>query len=295
MKKLTACPVCQKTDMTTYTKCDDHMMCQETFTLTKCTTCGLIATNPRQLEKELEKYYEFEDYISHSETNKGLVNRWYHIIKRLNTNKKVTILGKEKGCVLEIGSGAGFLLNKCKERGWDTVGVEPNAKARENARASNNIELKESINEVEHKENAFDRVMMWHVLEHVADLDGLFSTINKVLKKDGKLIIAVPNSNANEIKRYKSHWAAYDVPGHLYHFQKSSIKSIANKYGFEIEKIKPMWFDSFYISMLSEKIKTGKNNYINAISTGLWSNLKALTINGEYSSLVYILTPKEPV
>ena len=103
--------------MTTYTKCDDHMVSQETFTLTKCTNCGLIATNPRPLEKELGKYYEFEDYISHSETKKGLINKWYHIIKRLNTNKKVNILGKEKRRLLEIGSGAGFLLNKCKEWG----------------------------------------------------------------------------------------------------------------------------------------------------------------------------------
>ena len=281
--------------MTTYTKCDDHMKSQETFTLTKCTNCGLIATNPRPLEKELGKYYEFEDYISHSETKKGLINKWYHIIKRLNINKKVNILSKEKGRLLEIGSGAGFLLNKFKERGWDTVGIEANAKARENAKASNNIKLKASIGEIKHEENTFDRVMMWHVLEHVAGLDGLFTTINKVIKKNGKLIIAVPNSNANEIKRYKSHWAAYDVLRHLYHFQKSSIKSIADKYGFVVEKINPMWFDSYYISMLSEKIKTGKNNYINAISTGMWSNLKALTINGEYSSLLYILTPKEPV
>ena len=196
--------------------------------------------------------------ISHIETKKGLINKWHHIIKRLNTNKKINILGKEKGRLLEIGSGAGFLLNKCKERGWDTVGKEPNAKARENAKASNNIELKASISEVEHEENTFDRVMMWHVLEHVADLDGLFNTINKVLKKNGKLIIAVPNSNANEIKRYKSHWAAYDVPRHLYHFQKSSIKSIADKNGFMVEKINPMCFDSFYISMLSEKIKKEK-------------------------------------
>jgi 2-polyprenyl-3-methyl-5-hydroxy-6-metoxy-1,4-benzoquinol methylase len=201
MKKLTACPVCQKTDMTTYTKCDDHMKSQETFTLTKCTNCGLITTNPRPLEKELGKYYEFEDYISHSETKKGLINKWYHIIKRLNTNKKVNILSKEKGRLLEIGSGAGFLLNKCKERGWDTVGIGANAKARENAKASNNIKLKASIGEIKHEENTFDRVMMWHVLEHVAGLDGLFTTINKVIKKNGKLIIAVPNSNANEIKK----------------------------------------------------------------------------------------------
>lgn len=187
--------------MTTYTKCDDHMKSQETFTLTKCTNCGLIVTNPRPLEKELGKYYEFEDYISHSETKKGLINKWYHIIKRLNTNKKVNILGKEKGRLLEIGSGAGFLLNKCKERGWDTVGIGANAKARENAKASNNIKLKASIGEIKHEENIFDRVMMWHVLEHVAGLDGLFTTINKVIKKNGKLIIAVPNSNANEIKK----------------------------------------------------------------------------------------------
>ena len=293
MKKLTECPVCHKTEMKHYLTCEDHMKSQKQFTLTKCNNCNLIATNPRPENKDLAEYYNFESYISHSQTKKGLVNKCYHIIKSLNANRKIKLLGKKKGAVLEIGSGTGYLLNKCKSKGWETTGIEPNAKARDNAKKYNDINLHDSLSAI--TKNSFERIMMWHVLEHVADIESLFEALKEMLKKDGKLIIAVPNPKANETKRYKEHWAAYDVPRHLYHFEKTCIKTIAERYSFQIEKIKPMWFDSFYISLLSEKIKTGKNNYIKALSTGLWSNLKAMTINGEYSSLVYVLSHKKPV
>lgn len=291
MKKLTECPVCKKTDMKHYITCQDHMKSKQSFTLTRCNNCTLIATNPRPELKDLDNYYDFEDYISHSQTKKGLINKCYHIIKAINTNRKVKLLGKQKGSVLEIGSGTGYLLNKCRKKGWETVGVEHNMKARENANRFNDIELISSIDEV--KENSFERIMMWHVLEHIADINEVFKSIKKMLKKEGKLIIAIPNPRANEIKKYKENWAAFDVPRHLYHFEKQCIETIAERHDFEILKTKPMWFDALYISMLSEKIKSGKNNYIKGITTGLWSNIKAFTVNGEYSSLIYILTHKE--
>ena len=176
--------------------------------------------------------------------------------------------------------------------GWKTIGVEPSLEARKIAKETNHIELIGNINTVKEKKNSIDRVMLWHVLEHIPNIDEVFVKINLLLKDDGKLIIAVPNSKAYDAEKYQENWAGYDVPRHLSHFQKTTFKRIADKHSFEITKIKPMWFDAFYTSLLSEKIKTGKYNYIKGFSTGLRSNIKAVVGKGEFSSLIFILEKK---
>ena len=258
----------------------------------KSNHCQFIFTNPRHEEDRLGEYYKFEDYISHSDTKEVLISKCYHIVRSWNIKQKVKLLGKEKGTVLEIGSGTGKLLAKCKEVGWKTIGIEPSLEARKIAKETNHIELIENINTVKEKKNSIDRVMLWHVLEHIPNIDEVFVKINLLLKDDGKLIIAVPNSKAYDAEKYQENWAGYDVPRHLSHFQKTTFKRIADKHSFEITKIKPMWFDAFYTSLLSEKIKTGKYNYIKGFSTGLRSNIKAVVGKGEFSSLIFILEKK---
>ena len=292
MKKLTACPVCDNSSTKPHLECIDYMKSREVFTLEKCNHCQFIFTNPRPEEGRLGEYYKFEDYISHSDTKEVLISKCYHIVRSWNIKQKVKLLGKEKGTVLEIGSGTGKLLAKCKEVGWKTIGIEPSLEARKIAKETNHIELIENINTVKEKKNSIDRVMLWHVLEHIPNIDEEFVKINLLLKDDGKLIIAVPNSKAYDAEKYQENWAGYDVPRHLSHFQKTTFKRIADKHSFEITKIKPMWFDAFYTSLLSEKIKTGKYNYIKGFSTGLRSNIKAVVGKGEFSSLIFILEKK---
>ena len=291
MKKLTACPVCDNSSTKPHLECIDYMKSREVFTLEKCNHCQFIFTNPRP-EDRLGEFNKFEDYISHSDTKEGLRSKCYHIVRSWNIKQKVKLLEKEKGTVLEIGSGTGKLLAKCKEVGWKTIGVEPNLEARKIAKETNHIELIGNINTVKEKKNSIDRVMLWHVLEHIPNIDEVFVKINLLLKDDGKLIIAVPNSKAYDAEKYQENWAGYDVPRHLSHFQKTTFKRIADKHSFEITKIKPMWYDAFYTSLLSEKIKTGKYNYIKRFSTGLRSNIKAVVGKGEFSRLIFILEKK---
>jgi len=146
--------------------------------------------------------------------------------------------------------------------------------------------LKSETSEFANKQ--FDIITLWHVLEHVSDLDAQIKELKRLLKPKGYLIIAVPNYKSYDADHYKTFWAAYDVPRHLWHFSKNAIQSIFGKFNFILEKTLPMKFDSFYVSLLSEKYKTGKMNYLKAFRIGLRSNIKAKR-TGEYSSLIYVL------
>jgi len=129
---------------------------------------------------------------------------------------------------------------------------------------------------------------MWHVLEHVPNLMESIKMLKELLTDDGHLIIAVPNFKSYDANHYKENWAAYDVPRHLWHFSESSIRHIFGKNDFAVIKTLPLIFDSFYVSLLSEKYKTGKSNLINGFVNGLKSNMKA-SRSGEYSSKIYVL------
>ncbi|MCY1240886.1 Methyltransferase domain protein [compost metagenome] len=129
---------------------------------------------------------------------------------------------------------------------------------------------------------------MWHVLEHVPNLEDQIKELKRLLKPNGSIIIAVPNFKSYDANHYKEFWAAYDVPRHLWHFSKTAIHKLFQKENIELVKILPMKFDSFYVSLLSEKYKTGKMNFVKAFFVGLKSNWKAKR-NFEYSSHIYVL------
>ena len=129
---------------------------------------------------------------------------------------------------------------------------------------------------------------MWHVLEHVPDVQKQITELKRLLKPNGTIIIAVPNFNSYDAKHYGVFWAAFDVPRHLTHFSKTAIKMLFQKERIDLINVLPMKFDSFYVSLLSEKYKTGKMNYLIAFLTGLLSNAKANKTK-EYSSHIYVL------
>jgi predicted SAM-dependent methyltransferase len=288
MKQIKSCPNCDQKNFTTQIKCTDHTVSKASFTLSQCTSCELIFTNPRPAEKELGTYYKSEEYISHTNNKKGWFNKLYQLARKINIKSKLNIIGNLKGELLEIGSGTGDLLNACKKVGWSVKGVEPNLTARNNAKQNFGLDLFETLEQAKIEDKSQDTIMMWHVLEHVPNLKEITQKINNLLNDSGKLIIAVPNHESLDAKYYKQHWAAYDVPRHLLHFNKKSMANTLKNAGFEIINIKPMTLDSFYVSMLSEKIRSGNKNPIKAITIGMTSNIHSFLFNKEYSSLIYI-------
>jgi len=266
----------------------DYLVSGEKFTLEYDRSLDLYATKPQPKAELLHKYYESTSYISHTDTKKNFIENCYHLVKNYALKKKVHLLTKENngiGDLLDIGAGTGDFLVSAKNKGWQVQGVEPNSSARQLA-LSKGVELSEKLIEVTTEK--FDAITLWHVLEHLPNLEEDINIICSKLKKEGVLVIAVPNHNSYDAKLYKEYWAAYDVPRHLWHFSKNSISKLFEKEGFEIKKIKPMWFDSFYVSLLSEKYKTGKQNYLKAFWNGFLSNFKGL-FSKEYSSHIYIL------
>lgn len=285
---LEQCPVCEGTSFSDHSVVNDHMVSQEDFTIVACDSCGFLATSPRPADDQLGKYYESEDYISHSNTKKSLFSRLYQVVRNKAVRDKRGWVEQyvKSGKMLDMGCGTGHFLNECRNHGWETVGVEPSEIARANAKTEHNIEPLPSIDEV--KESGFNVITMWHVLEHLPDLNRHLNKFNGLLEKDGYLYVAVPNHESYDAKHYGVHWAAWDVPIHLWHFSKSSIDSLAKKHGFELKEIKNMPFDSFYVSLLSEKYKNGSMRPIHAFFTGLKSNLRGRA-SKNMSSLVYVL------
>ncbi len=273
---------------TFFLKVKDHSVSQESFNLVYDKNLDMLVTHPQPSLDNLNKYYDSPNYISHTDGNKSLFEKLYQAVKNIALKNKLNLinsLSENKGKILDIGAGVGDFLSFVKQNGWQTIGVEPSQKAKE-------IAVKKGVdfaNETSDLENhSFDVITMWHVLEHVPDLDKQAQELKRLLKPHGTLIVAVPNFKSFDANYYKEFWAAYDVPIHFWHFSKTAIKILFEKQNMKLEKVLPMKFDAFYVSLLSEKYKTGKMNFIKAFFIGLKSNWKA-SKTSEYSSHIYIL------
>jgi 2-polyprenyl-3-methyl-5-hydroxy-6-metoxy-1,4-benzoquinol methylase len=290
MKTISHCPVCDSNNFAPFLTCKDYTVSKREFNIVSCVTCNFMFTNPRPEDEKLGDYYKSEEYISHSNTSKGIVSKLYHLIRNYTLKKKIDLVSQyvSRGTILDYGCGTGMFLNTCKQKGWETFGMEPDSGAR---KIASEMDLKTFQNKQSLKEGLGnkkpDAITLWHVLEHVTDLKKTLTFFKENLKPNGVLIIAVPNYTCYDAKHYKQFWAAYDVPRHLYHFEINTIEKLLSPYGFKLAETKPMKFDSFYVSMLSEKYKTGSVKYLNAFLIGLLSNLKAKQAR-EYSSVIYV-------
>ena len=269
----------------------DYSVSKETFDLYYDETLDMLITHPQPSLENLGKYYESEDYISHTDNKRSLFEKLYHFIKSIALKNKLNLINSlqpNKGRLLDIGAGTGEFLSVAKNDGWQTIGVEPSDRAKSIAK-SKGVSFVEETGELEN--HSFDVISMWHVLEHVPDLDKQIKELKRLLKPTGTLIIAVPNFKSFDANHYGKFWAAFDVPIHFWHFSKTAIQLLFEKEEMKLEKILPMKFDSFYVSLLSEKYKSGKMNFIKAFFMGLQSNWKARQ-HFEYSSHIYILKNK---
>lgn len=291
--KHSECPVCKSTSLHPVFDAEDYTVSHEKFSIWQCNTCTLRFTQDAPDADSISRYYQSYDYVSHSDTKSGLINRLYHIVRNytLQNKKKLVenVTGLNKGILLDVGAGTGVFALTMQQAGWEVTGLEPDATARQNASSNHQIQLQPLDVLFELKDQSFDAITMWHVLEHVHDLHGYLQTFQRILKSNGTLIIAVPNYTSFDAEVYKQFWAAYDVPRHLYHFSPNSMKVLIEKHGFKIISHQPMPFDSFYVSMLSEKYRTGKNNLVRAINNGMTSNRKASSDVTKCSSVIYVI------
>lgn len=295
-ERLTKCPLCKSGHFLNHIEITDYAVTKESFLLSKCTECSLLFTNPRPTIEEIAPYYDFPEYYSHQDKSKNLTQWIYQKVRNYSISKKIKLIEEyeEEGKLLDYGCGTGELLNEARINLWKVTGIEPNDKARNQANKKLGNKVFPTIDELK-KENVFDVITLFHVLEHIHDLRKTLKKLLVHLKTDGHLIIAVPNFESYDAKIYGKYWAGWDVPRHLYHFSTSAMSKFKEEFDLTLVDIKPMIFDSFYVSLLSEKYKNPENSllksYIEAVKNGLKSNQKANT-PGDYSSNIYIFQKK---
>ena len=286
------CPVCKSEDIGFVIKAMDHTVSHEEFEIWQCNVCTLRFTQAIPDKEEIGTYYQSENYISHSDTDKGIINLLYHKVRKRTLISKKKLIEKNTGIVngkiLDVGSGTGAFLHTM-QTSWQITGLEPDETARIKAKQLYGLQLQSSEMVFTMQPETFDAITMWHVLEHVHDLHKYVGQLKKLLKPNGLFFIAVPNYTCYDQSIYKAYWAAYDVPRHLYHFSPAAMTRLLHRHDLKLRSLKPMLFDSFYVSMLSEKYKTGKNNLLKALYIGVVSNYKALMNKEKCSSVIYIV------
>jgi SAM-dependent methyltransferase len=287
------CPVCSGKQITKVFAVKDYTVSGELFTLYSCKDCSFVFTQDIPSRDEIGPYYASLNYISHSNTQKGLINQLYHKVRKITLVSKRNMIvaetGIKKGSLLDVGCGTGAFLNEMKSAGWQITGLEPDETARRNALELFGIQPLPSDELFNLPAQSFDVITMWHVMEHVHELHEYTGRLKELLKPGGRLLVAVPNYTSHDAGHYKEYWAAYDVPRHLYHFSPASMRVLMEQHGLEVIKTKPMWFDSYYVSMLSEQYKNGKGNVLKAFFVGALSNVKAILNKERCSSVIYVM------
>ncbi|MBX2913794.1 MAG: class I SAM-dependent methyltransferase [Cyclobacteriaceae bacterium] len=288
LETLSACPICQGTSITPFLSVTDYTVSKQEFKLVSCTTCGFVFTNPRPTSTNIHTYYQSENYISHTGGSKSLIDRLYRLARTYTLTWKHQLVNRysQQKLILDYGCGTGSFLAHMKQKGWNTTGVEPASEARTIAMKQATVHAS-----LETIDQTFSIITLWHVLEHVHALSETLIELKKKLQPSGTIFIAVPNYKSADAFMYQQHWAAYDVPRHLWHFDKTVMVELLRQTGFTLKQIVPMKLDAYYVSMLSEKYKNPNRNsllkYISAIYNG-WLSNKAAKKTGEFSSLIYI-------
>ena len=271
-------------------KTRDFLVSGERFSLKASGTPGILKTAP--LPDNLQPYYQSEEYISHTDRRKTLLEKLYYWAKKWNLRRKTRVLKRcsdTPGVVLDIGTGTGDFLRAAAKQHWECYGVEPNGAARKRAREKG-VAVQKVLMPSELP--LADVVTLWHVLEHIPDLEKQVAQMREALKPGGYLVLALPNFRSCDANHYGAFWAGYDVPRHVWHFSRNGVESYFKDKGFLLEEILPMWLDAFYVSWLSEKYRQNPLGPLAAFFVGLWSNSRAL-FTGEYSSLIYVLRKKD--
>lgn len=290
------CPLCGSSNIEKQFACKDHFATGELFDVYHCKECAFTFTQGVPDEKEIGRYYDTPTYVSHSNTNKGLVNKLYHIVRSIMLHRKVSLIKKltmiRNGNILDYGAGIGYFAKAMQNSGWSVTAIDKSPQARDYAQKSLgiNMEPEEHLTTIE--DSTFDVVTMWHVMEHIQQLDSFWETLHRILDENGIAVIAVPNSASYDAEYYRENWAAYDVPRHLWHFTPSTIMNWGLKHNFILERQYTMPFDGFYISMLSERYKGSKCAALRGIWNGLLGWLATFDKCSASSSIIYVFRKK---
>lgn len=289
---ITICPVCGDTALSPVLSCKDGYATGERFDICRCESCGFLLTQQPPTAEEIGRYYETDSYISHSDTRKGLMQMLYHRVRTYMLGRKARLIERltegRRGRLLDVGAGTGYFAHAMASRGWKVTAVEPSLRARNFAKETFGMELLPAEDLEGLPPASFNVITLWHVMEHLHRLDETWLLLSGLLTPDGRLIVAVPNKASYDARHYGADWAAYDVPRHLWHFDFETMQRLAARHGFELTHCKPMPFDAFYVSMLSEQQRGNRPAFLRGLLVGTRALIASWGNKRRSSSLIFV-------
>lgn len=296
-RTLTQCPLCGSEWAVKHSTCTDAYVSGETFDLYSCPSCQFIYTQSPPVEEEIGAYYQSPDYVSHTDTRRGLMHSLYHYARLYMLRRKAHLLCRlkpyDRPRLLDIGCGTGYFAHAMQERGWEVEAIEREPSAREFARNRFQLEVMPAESLWTLPPQRFDVITLWHVMEHLEPLHQVWDQLHQSLNEQGVLVVAVPNASSFDARHYGADWAAYDVPRHLWHFTPSTLHRLAQQHGFTLAEHHPMPLDAFYISMLSERHRGSRLAFVKGLYVGIKAWMHTLISKEQSSSMIYIFRKKE--
>ena len=291
------CPACASAGTADLFTAKDHLVSGGEFLIRRCTSCGMGWTVDPPSEEDAGRFYVSEEYISHTDRKQSLADYLYHLARRFMLGRKHRITtssaDRSSGTLLDIGSGTGYFAAFMQKKGWRVTGVELNDQARNFSASRFGINVA-SPGEVSGLASASaDCITFWHVLEHLYDPAGWLAEVRRILRDNGKCIIALPNFASADEEWFGSQWAALDVPRHLWHFTPEAVRQFVGKQGFAVDWIEPLPLDLFYIASLSYRNEGKGLPLIRGAFTGVLIALRNLFHPERASSLVYVISKKD--
>jgi len=294
-QSVTTCITCGDSDSQRVLEIEDHLVSHEIFHIEHCPTCNFRYISNPPPEDQAYRYYETDEYVEHSDSADGIVNTVYHYARRWMLRHKHGLLQSERRTkkLLDFGTGTGYFIKSMKDYGYDVSGVEISPKARSFCKASFDLDVRDP-KEIfdEDFPSGYGYITFWHVLEHVYEPDKSLKRLGELLADDGMIVVALPNYTCAEESVYKTYWNGYDVPRHLWHWDKESFTRFVGECGYRVKKTKILPLDPFYNCLISESYRKNKLAYLLIPFVGTWSLLRGLFSHKSASSIIYFLERK---
>ena len=206
----------------------------KTYFVYECLNCQIWLTHPIPSAEELSIFYSTGNY--RAETGKRFIPILEKIINFLTVRKRNRIKSYvKKGSILDLGCGRGLFLNIMKQDGWKVIGQEFDEKSAIYANKNYEIDVWAGSLGGKFEEESFDVVNINHVLEHLEKPGEILEECNRILKKGGLLVVAVPNIDSLQSIFGKQNWFQLDIPLHLYHFSSKSLVKLLEKKLFRVD------------------------------------------------------------
>ncbi|ASQ90723.1 methyltransferase type 12 [Prosthecochloris sp. GSB1] len=263
-----SCPINGASEAVPFMKAPDRLAPEtdSEWSLVRDRETGLIYLSPRPTEEEMALHYPESGYDPHrpTVTVKTLSDRLYLALRHCSLLWKASLIERNgpplspDSRLLEIGCSDGGLLDALMKRNGipagNCRGYEKSGRSSELARKRFGLDIQTADICDTLPSDSFDRIILWHSLEHLHRLNETLAAVSRLLAPEGRIVIALPNAASLDAALYGRNWVAWDAPRHLYHFTPLTLAKLLRKHGLEVTAMRQFIPDTFYNCLLSEAL-----------------------------------------